>query len=746
MSAKALTVAVRCRTVLPHDRDQRCCVKAVGNNEIECLDPEHLHAELRAKHGRYDYLKENRNRERAYTFDITFGPTATNDLVFEAIALPLIPEVLAGKNATCFAYGQTGSGKTHTMLGRQGEAGLIERTLHELVIRVRSTETQISVTFVEVYNEKIRDLLQPGCPCLELRDGLQGSSIAGVHEVPFTSAEKVMELVREGNSRRTEECTAANPVSSRSHAILQLSVETELFGHGGPRKKRVAKLSLIDLAGSERAASTGNKGARLQEGAMINRSLLALANCITALTQKGAYVNYRDSKLTRLLKSSLSGNCYTSMIAHVSPSIASFEETLNTLKYAHRACEIRGMCGGVRENVCEVAPSYGDRIRPCLEATNGLKKAVEKLAPQVKPPPPKVRPRAASPSLVVSKAVIIADELEKTRQKVVRNLRGRVSLEQTALELGDQNESNAIELSKIELDAVLEDMGSDLLIDVKKVTWAEPGPNGPDGHLKLLKMHEALRAATKKNALRRQQLEEKASAREKHVDLEGKGEAHLMALLTDAKVLLDTNEGDVSDVEKRLLHAQHALALLEIEKVEGEQERIILEGAARQRDLALRKQKLQMDVQTRALLIAETLFAERGLADLWHAALGPLANLLPTHVVPPSLDELISQVSGGGNADGSVDEKADGANFPENNSLRDIDEGFSEMRASLRQTSTKFNAVNETEESDEEGSHAQNEEQPEEEGDDEDEQYTCMSDEASADKSLTAGGHDVEPT
>merc|ERR1719409_568477 len=139
----------------------------------------------------------------------------------------------------------------------------------------------------------------------------------------------------------------------------------------GGKRMRVAKLSLIDLAGSERAANTGNRGARLREGAMINRSLLALANCITALTRKGTYVNYRDSKLTRLLKSSLSGNCYTTMIAHVSPSIGSFEETVNTLKYAHRACAIRGMSGGVRENVIDAAVHYADRMRNCLDATSG---------------------------------------------------------------------------------------------------------------------------------------------------------------------------------------------------------------------------------------------------------------------------------------------------------------------------------------------------------------------------------------
>merc|ERR1719409_407223 len=210
----------------------------------------------------------------------------------------------------------------------------------------------------------------------------------------------------------------------------------------GGKRMRVAKLSLIDLAGSERAANTGNRGARLREGAMINRSLLALANCITALTRKGTYVNFRDSKLTRLLKDSLSGNCNTVMIAHVSPSITSFEETINTLKYSHRACEIRGMCGGVRENVAVVAAQYADRMRQCLDATAGLKQTIARLAP------------ALGAAVESSPAIQLVDALEKTRAKVLGQMRERLRVEQTALELDDQNEANAVELSKLELDAL----------------------------------------------------------------------------------------------------------------------------------------------------------------------------------------------------------------------------------------------------------------------------------------------------
>lgn len=614
--------------ILPHDRDQRSCVQVLSDRDIRCLDPEHLHNELREKHGRVDYLKENHCRERSYTFDAAFGPSATNDMLFEKLAAPLVPQVLEGRHGTCFAYGMTGSGKTHSMLGRQGEAGIVERVLQLLLAEAASiADARVSITFVEVYNEKIRDLLQAKCPALELReDALRGPSIAGVRELPAKTTNSVMELVREGNARRTEERTAANPVSSRSHAVLQLLVETPLPGSSG-KKKRCAKLSLIDLAGSERAANTGNRGARLREGAMINRSLLALANCITALTRKGAYVNYRDSKLTRLLKDSLSGNCYTMMIAHVSPSITSFEETLNTLKYAHRACEIRGMCGGVRENVCEVAKQYADRMRPMLDAAHGLKQAMTQL---LVPQP--------IPSAKATHAVQLADELEVMKTKLVSKMRQRIQVEQTALELDDQNQCNAIELSKLELEA----LGGGA--DGAFAGVASLGQNAVDKQ-RILTDHCQLRAATKKNSAQRRHMEQLSVAAEENAKFD-EDEVRFVSLLADAKKIIEDEDSEVA-VEKRLLQAQHAVALLEIEKVEAEQARVVLEAAARQHSLALDKQRLQLDVYARALATAEALLAGNGLLDEWHSALGPFAKLLPhsSHAPGLSLDELIAEVS-----------------------------------------------------------------------------------------------------
>jgi kinesin family protein 18/19 len=182
---------------------------------------------------------------------------------------------------------------------------------------------------VEIYNEMIRDLLLPSPSYLELRDDPEkGIVMSGVTEFKAESTEQVMNLLILGNKRRTTEATNANQTSSRSHAVFQINVCKVSKTKSTNVETLIGKLSLIDLAGSERGTVTENRGLRLMEGAKINRSLLALANCINALgdkNKKGFFVPYRDSKLTRLLKDSLGGNCKTVMIANVSPASAQFE-------------------------------------------------------------------------------------------------------------------------------------------------------------------------------------------------------------------------------------------------------------------------------------------------------------------------------------------------------------------------------------------------------------------------------------
>ena len=257
--------------------------------------------------------------------------------------------MLQGYNATVFAYGSTGAGKTFTMIGTPVEPGIMFRSVEEIfkgvatVVDEGTESFSISCSFVEVYNENFRDLAgnsdREGI--LDLReDPVSGSYVAGIREIQTESVQEVMDLLQHGNQRRTTEPTARNVTSSRSHAVLQVRVERK-GNPSNPSGSLLGKLSMIDLAGSERAAETKNQGVRLLEGANINRSLLALGNCINALASGSHFVPYRDSKLTRLLKDSLGGNCKTVMIATTSPSHLSYEDTLNTLKYANRAKNIR---------------------------------------------------------------------------------------------------------------------------------------------------------------------------------------------------------------------------------------------------------------------------------------------------------------------------------------------------------------------------------------------------------------------
>ncbi|XP_055435544.1 kinesin-like protein KIF19 [Bubalus kerabau] len=195
-----------------------------------------------------------------------------------------------------------------------------------------------------IYNEMIRDLLNPSLGYLELREDSKGViQVAGLTEVSTINAKEIMQLLMRGNRQRTQEPTAANQTSSRSHAVLQVTVRQRGRVRDVLQEVRQGRLFMIDLAGSERASQTQNRGQRMKEGAHINRSLLALGNCINALSDKGAnkYVNYRDSKLTRLLKDSLGGNSRTVMIAHISPASSAFEESRNTLTYAGRAKSIK---------------------------------------------------------------------------------------------------------------------------------------------------------------------------------------------------------------------------------------------------------------------------------------------------------------------------------------------------------------------------------------------------------------------
>ncbi|CAJ1401642.1 unnamed protein product [Effrenium voratum] len=336
-----ILVAVRCRALLPQERAAggHAIITICNGTTVILEDPHTTAAD--------DYLRLNKSKERRYHFDQALEETAQNIEVYERTTRFLIPSVIQGFNATVFAYGATSAGKTHTMLGYPGEPGIMLLTLRDLFSEVGNQKSnlhfEIKCSFLEVYNENVRDLLRQDGDFLDIReDPVKGMCVAGISEVGgLESAEEIMALLHQGNKNRTTEATGANVTSSRSHAVLQVMVHqrdrtADIVAH-----VNLGKLSMIDLAGSERASQTNNKGMRMIEGANINRSLLALGNCITALSSAVAFVPYRDSKMTRLLKDSLGGNCRTVMIANVSPCHINYEDTHNTLKYANRAKNIK---------------------------------------------------------------------------------------------------------------------------------------------------------------------------------------------------------------------------------------------------------------------------------------------------------------------------------------------------------------------------------------------------------------------
>ncbi|ORX95822.1 kinesin-domain-containing protein, partial [Basidiobolus meristosporus CBS 931.73] len=292
-----------------------------------------------------------RHKDARFVFDRVFDEDSTQEDVFEGTSKSLIDNILNGFNSTVFAYGATGCGKTHTISGTPENPGIIFLTMEELFRRISDVENEktveISLSYLEVYNETIRDLLVPEgkvSPPLALReDSNKKVVVSGLSEHFPRDVYHVMNMILRGNRNRTVSPTEANATSSRSHAVLQIHIKQRPRTANITTDYMMATLSLIDLAGSERASVTANKGERLMEGANINRSLLALGNCINALCDetRKAHIPYRDSKLTRLLKFSLGGNCKTVMIVCVSPSSLYYDETHNTLKYASRAKNIK---------------------------------------------------------------------------------------------------------------------------------------------------------------------------------------------------------------------------------------------------------------------------------------------------------------------------------------------------------------------------------------------------------------------
>ncbi|XP_029017321.1 kinesin-like protein KIF2A isoform X4 [Betta splendens] len=282
---------------------------------------------------------------QTFRFDYAFDDSSTNEMVYRFTARPLVETIFERGMATCFAYGQTGSGKTHTMGGDfSGKNQDCSKGIYALAARdvflmlkkpnYKKLDLQVYSTFFEIYSGKVFDLLNRKAKLRVLEDGKQQVQVVGLQEKEVKCTEDVLKLIEVGNSCRTSGQTSANAHSSRSHAVFQIILRKKGKMHG--------KFSLIDLAGNERGADTSSADRQTRlEGAEINKSLLALKECIRALGRNKPHTPFRASKLTQVLRDSFIGeNSRTCMIATISPGMTSCENTLNTLRYANRVKEL----------------------------------------------------------------------------------------------------------------------------------------------------------------------------------------------------------------------------------------------------------------------------------------------------------------------------------------------------------------------------------------------------------------------
>ncbi|XP_028257726.1 kinesin-like protein KIF18A [Parambassis ranga] len=364
-------VVVRVRPSNESENRENCRnVVQVVDNHMLIFDPKEEDMScFGSQRVRNRNINKRSNKDLKFVFDHVFDKHSTQLDVFEGTTKGVLDGVMNGFNCTVFAYGATGAGKTHTMLGSQDDPGVMYRTMKELFKRMddakEEKEFAVAFSYLEVYNEQIRDLLANAGPLAVREDSSKGVVVQGLTLHQPKSAEHILEALDSGNRNRTQHPTDMNATSSRSHAVFQIYLRQQDKTASLNPNVCIAKMSLIDLAGSERASATNAKGARLREGANINRSLLALGNVINALADpksKKAHIPYRDSKLTRILKDSLGGNCRTVMIANVSPSSKSYDDTQNTLKYANRAKEIKS---SLKSNVVSLDSHIGQYAVIC---------------------------------------------------------------------------------------------------------------------------------------------------------------------------------------------------------------------------------------------------------------------------------------------------------------------------------------------------------------------------------------------
>ncbi|XP_075682711.1 kinesin-like protein KIF13A isoform X2 [Rhinoderma darwinii] len=446
MSDSKVKVAVRVRPMNRRELDlnTKCIVEMEGNQTV--LHP----LPANNKPG-----GDNRKPPKVFAFDYCFWSIdekntekyAGQETVFKCLGEGILDNAFQGYNACIFAYGQTGSGKSFSMMGTADQPGLIPRLCCSLFLRAAEEENdsqtfKVEVSYMEIYNEKVRDLLDPkgSRQSLKVREHkVLGPYVDGLSQLAVTTFEDIESLMSEGNKSRTVAATNMNEESSRSHAVFNIILTQTLYDHqSGNSGERVSKVSLVDLAGSERVSKTGAAGERLKEGSNINKSLTTLGLVISSLADQAAgkgknkFVPYRDSVLTWLLKDNLGGNSKTAMIATISPSGDNYEETLSTLRYADRAKRI------VNHAVVNEDPN----ARVIRELREEVEKLKEQLSQAESMKAPELKEKLEESEKLIRELTITWEEkLRKTeaiaqeRQKQLESM--GISLQSSGIKVGD---------------------------------------------------------------------------------------------------------------------------------------------------------------------------------------------------------------------------------------------------------------------------------------------------------------------
>ena len=321
--SECVKVAIRVRPMNKHEKEEKSviCVEVDTTNNTVAIS-------------------SSKGDTKTFQFDYVYPMDTTQREIYDQVAFPIVDSIFQGYNGTVFAYGQTGCGKTYTMMGVVDNPelkGVIPNAFSHIFGFIKtegeSKKFLVRCSFVEIYNEEVRDLLVNNNKKLDIReDPKKGTFVRDLTYITLHDTEDIQKCLDKGNKNRHVGATSMNDQSSRSHSLFTVYLEIEENG-----KIRSGKLNLVDLAGSERVGKTNATGQTFDEGKKINLSLTALGSVIDALSQNRKHIPYEDSKLTRLLADSLGGNTKTVMFANISPASFNYEETVGTLRYASRA-------------------------------------------------------------------------------------------------------------------------------------------------------------------------------------------------------------------------------------------------------------------------------------------------------------------------------------------------------------------------------------------------------------------------